>query len=206
MESATAVVGFFVGSIVFILSSKFENFYKVMAGGLFTYFLLFPVVIYMYMFYFLDMLPYDFIYSWDHRIYIAFNTIFLSIEKLFFGWGFGISKELYSSIDQGAIYMAEIGGHPHAIFNYHPHNSSLQVLLELGVVGLVLFSLAWLATIIKIGSSRVIPFKMKSGILAMIASYIAMGQLNFSMWNSWWLCLILLSITTISVIALHKQS
>lgn len=203
MESEAAMVGLIMSTMVFIFAIVYPGFYKPLAAFVALGFIALPVIIYLYAFYYIDAIPYELRHSWDHRIYIAFNSISLILEKLPLGWGFGASKILHG-MGQGYIVMTEADNGHHLIFNFHPHNSSLQVLLETGVVGLIMYSIAWVGTIISIGKSREISPTLKPYLYAIGCCYIIIGQLNFSAWASWWLSLILLYV--IIATSLNKWS
>jgi len=206
MESEAAIVGLIASTTIFLITRLYPSFYKPLAALFAAGLLTLPIIIYFYTFNHIEAIPYELKHSWDHRIYIAFNTIFLYLEKPLLGWGFGMSKGLHS-MQQGYIVMAEVGSAPHAIFNYHPHNSSLQVLLETGLMGLILYSAAWAATIFFIGKSNKISAALKPYIYATYCCYIAISQLNFSAWASWWISLALLhAIAAASLNRSHPES
>jgi O-antigen ligase len=69
----------------------------------------------------------------------------------------------------------------------HPHNATLQMWLELGVVGIVLYALLYglcLWAISRLNLSRIALAAGTGGVVAVFV----MGQVSFSAWQSWWLC------------------
>lgn len=199
MESEAAMLGLICSSFVFVITKRWPNLYNLLAGSIGMGFMITPILVYLYMGRYLEFIPDDLPHSWDHRIHIACNTMFLILEKPVLGWGIGISKVLHA-MDQGHVVMMEADGGEHSIFNYHPHNTALQVLLETGIIGLLLYSFAWVATIRFIGKSLHIPELIKPYIYATCSAYIMIGFLNFNTWASWWLSLIMLQGVVIAML------
>jgi O-antigen ligase len=74
----------------------------------------------------------------------------------------------------------------------HPHNATLQMWLELGAVGAALYALLCglcLWAMSRMGLSRTALAAGAGGVLAVFV----IGQLSFSAWQSWWLCVQLLA-------------
>lgn len=69
----------------------------------------------------------------------------------------------------------------------HPHNATLQLALELGAVGALLY--APLYALCLFGLLRVpqSPWALASG-TGLVAATFVIGQLSYSVWQSWWLC------------------
>jgi O-antigen ligase len=69
----------------------------------------------------------------------------------------------------------------------HPHNATLQVALELGAVGALFY--APLYALCLFGLLRVpqSPWQLASG-AGIVAATFVIGQLSYSVWQSWWLC------------------
>jgi O-antigen ligase len=69
----------------------------------------------------------------------------------------------------------------------HPHNATLQLWLDLGVVGAVLY--AALYGLCLLGLLRLEPARasLAGGTGAVVGAFV-LGQLSFSVWQSWWLC------------------
>jgi O-antigen ligase len=109
--------------------------------------------------------------TWEH-------VAKLSLQKPFFGHGFGASRDL-SAINEklpGSILDA---------IPLHPHNGPLQVWLELGAVGVLLvlglLFTAWRATL-KLDrplAAAAVAGTLVAGSVPVLAS--------FSLWNTWWL-------------------
>lgn len=69
----------------------------------------------------------------------------------------------------------------------HPHNATLHLWLELGAVGAVLY--AALYALCLLGLLRIpVPRAALAGGAGAITGTFVLGQLSFSVWQSWWLC------------------
>ncbi|SVE50744.1 uncharacterized protein METZ01_LOCUS503598, partial [marine metagenome] len=68
----------------------------------------------------------------------------------------------------------------------HPHNAIIQIWLELGLVGLILFSALFFVLVMAIPNRR-----KESAACAISASVLTAGlvvsQLGFGFWQGWWL-------------------
>lgn len=113
-----------------------------------------------------------------HIWHFAANTFF---EKPIHGWGLGASRHLGNDETVSDSVRGEIG----EAIPLHPHNSVLQLFLELGAIGAVL-ALALICRVIwALGvngwspSDRVFSFGM---FVAVLLFY----SVSFSAWSSWW--------------------
>ena len=75
----------------------------------------------------------------------------------------------------------------------HPHNSILEIWLELGVVGIIIFFI-----FIKILFNRIYNFdrinhKIASVSIISFFQIFFIGQISFSFWQSWWIAVILIT-------------
>ncbi|WP_044561008.1 O-antigen ligase [Azospirillum sp. B4] len=124
-------------------------------------------------------------WSFRHRVEIWDVAARRILEKPLFGWGLDSSRNIP---DEGQVSKF----HPESpIIPLHPHNIFLQVLLELGVVGGVLYtwmavSLAWM--------TRRLPAYAQASALAAMAATIAVGCFSYGAWQTWWLCGLMLAI------------
>ena len=69
----------------------------------------------------------------------------------------------------------------------HPHDDALQVWLELGAVGAVLFAGLW--WLMLRGLARARADMGAAGVTAAASVYLLFGALNFDVWHEWWLAL-----------------
>jgi O-antigen ligase len=85
----------------------------------------------------------------------------------------------------------------------HPHNSVIQIWLELGLVGLILIAiligLAWRGmTHLRSGRAGA------AAVMATVASGFVVAQLGFGVWQGWWLAT--LGIAAIYVLAVIPKA
>ena len=68
----------------------------------------------------------------------------------------------------------------------HPHNATLQIWLELGAFGLILYGILY--GLVLFAMSRVVRSRIAraAGAGAIVAVFV-IGQLSFNVWQSWWL-------------------
>lgn len=99
--------------------------------------------------------------SWAARLDIWAFTAEQTLRHPIFGWGLDASRAFQP-------------------FMLHPHSAPLQVWLELGLVGAILFAAAWFLI------SRRAAATGPQG-LAAAASYFVIGALSFGIWQEWWL-------------------
>jgi len=103
------------------------------------------------------------------------------------GWGMDASRAVpggntdLTTLLPPAHYPAEALALP-----LHPHNALLQLLLELGVPGLLL-GLAVISTIlIRVGWRLPLSRERRAGALALAAAAVTIGLLSFGIWQEWW--------------------
>ena len=69
----------------------------------------------------------------------------------------------------------------------HPHNSALQVFLELGVVGFALAVTALTLSLRRWSRLQGVPAPTQAAAVAMIVAYLSIGFTAFGVWQSWWI-------------------
>lgn len=141
------------------------------------------------------------------RLYIWDFAAGKAAEKPVFGWGFNASRSIPVSEKDYVLN----GRHPLPL---HPHNNVLQVWLETGIVGLVLFTLFLLAIMQRtkdfesLESCRT-SFKeanlahkicritannsQRALAMGLVTTYFTIGQTGFGIWQSWWVACGILS-------------
>ena len=113
-----------------------------------------------------------------HVWHFAANAFF---EKPVTGWGLNSSRH----IGQGEIVSDSVRGEIGEAIPLHPHNSVLQVYLELGVIGALLILGLLLCLLRRLGdddwkrSDRIFAFGMFTAVLLFYV-------VSFSTWSSWW--------------------
>lgn len=113
-----------------------------------------------------------------HVWHFAANAFF---EKPVTGWGLNSSRHL----GKGEVVSDSLRGEIGEAIPLHPHNSVLQIYLELGVVGALLIFGLLCRVILRLGagdwkrSDRIFAFGMFTAVLLFYV-------VSFSTWSSWW--------------------
>lgn len=98
--------------------------------------------------------------------------------KPMWGWGMDSSRSIPQEKRRLAPNME--------IMPLHPHNAALQVRLELGLPGSVIF--AGLVFLVFLSIGRVALSPTGQGILAAAAAaYMAVGGVSYGVWQNWWI-------------------
>jgi len=136
-------------------------------------------------------------HSAGHRLIVWRYTYSKILERPAFGWGLHTSRIMP---DKDAVHPADNPAYQDifeitalsrnakiGVMPMHPHNSTLQTMLELGIVGAVLY--AMVIGVVMIGLARLALSRVAQAAGAGLATAIfVIGQLSFSAWQSWWLC------------------
>jgi O-antigen ligase len=99
-----------------------------------------------------------------------------AMEKPVFGWGFDASRNIPV---KKSDYFAG-GRYPLPL---HPHNNIIQVWLELGVVGLVLFAAFLIAILSNIASCKSRLYMSLSA--GLFSGYFMLGEMGYGVWQNW---------------------
>lgn len=100
--------------------------------------------------------------------------------------GIGVNGSKYVAIDQNEIVAYK--GINLSPLPLHPHNNILQISLELGAVGLLLFALLvnkWLNQIS--AYFNINKYFCLTG-YACFVNYLVIGMISYNMWQIWWIC------------------
>ena len=140
-----------------------------------------------------------------HRVAIWDFVSGRAAERPLAGWGFEASRVLPGSQDRVSAAALDrlappgparafLDGLPdHALqrLPLHPHNGGLQIRLELGIVGLLLASIAawWTGRAIARASGRA---ALVAGFAAAAAG-VTVGMIAFGIWQAWWIAALLLA-------------
>ena len=122
------------------------------------------------------------------RLYIWDFSASVAAKKPFLGWGFNASRAI--AVDESQYVLN--GRHPLPL---HPHNNILQIWLELGIVGLCLYT----AFILSIMNNLRKNFQVKENKLVICTAFgllitcFSIGQTGYGIWQFWWLSSIMLS-------------
>ncbi len=124
-----------------------------------------------------------------HRIYIWRFVSDRILERRFTGWGLDASR----SIPGADTYITQFDlalpfqtyGRMQAL-PLHPHNAPLQIWLELGLPGAVLFAL--LCGGLLLGVARGLPDRLAAAAAAAgILVAVALSSFSYGIWQTWWL-------------------
>ncbi|MDC0196608.1 O-antigen ligase family protein [Gammaproteobacteria bacterium] len=127
--------------------------------------------------------------SAEHRIGIWKFTSRKASENPIIGWGMNASK----NIPGGRAFIFSKDGKQYGrALPLHPHNAILQIWLELGLPGIILF--VGLCIFVIMASVNRIYLKFESAaIFGQFVTILAISNLSFGMWQAWWIALIWLS-------------
>ncbi len=188
-NASTPLLGLAAGAAVFLaalLAGKLAL--RLAYGGLTAYLLAMPLLLKFVFLPNLESLRLNKkLWSLLHRFEIWNFGFTRFLEKPLAGWGFDSSREIP-------------GGHGHLanfpaaeLMPLHPHNSALQVWLELGAIGATLFALMLVMTGRRIESLA--PDRMAAAFAAAtLAGFAAQAQLSFGTWQNWWLASVALTV------------
>jgi len=120
-----------------------------------------------------------------HRTYIYDFVIQNISDKPILGWGIGVSRSLPGSQEQITELKREL-------LPLHPHNSILEIWVELGLVGAL--ALAILIHFIMKRIVRIVKEQTATAVLfGATSAYIVIGLTSYSIWSSWWIATAILS-------------
>lgn len=127
----------------------------------------------------------------EHRIGIWDYSSNAALSYLPFGLGFDSSRYLGEKEDK-VEQMRKNRDYAPAALPLHPHNAIIQIWLELGLVGIILFLVLFfevIRTIKKLKNNH-----KKAIMMSLIGSITPPLLLNFGIWQAWWLSSIMLCI------------
>ncbi len=187
-SSDTAALGVFLGAVTLAAYKVFPSILRVV----FVYGM--PIVWLILPFVFRLLNPAQFqqwaIYldnSYTHRLFIWHSVSEQIFNRFWTGFGIGSSR-LRSAFSGGVDIIFNKGGEK-VVFTapencLHPHNFMLQIWLELGSVGVIFACLAWIIYWRKAYE------KSDSYVIAFWGSALCVAATGISIWQSWWLILI----------------
>jgi exopolysaccharide production protein ExoQ len=120
-----------------------------------------------------------------HRIKIWEFAAKKISERPLLGWGMNSSKHF--SDGKNIIYSAS-GRRLGEALPLHPHNTILQIWVELGLPGILIF-LCLSYYFFKITYKSAKPDAVKAIIVGQCLTFFIFASLSFGLWQAWWLCL-----------------
>ncbi len=122
-----------------------------------------------------------------HRLFIwdySMKKSTESLESLTLGFGFNSSKELGNSESETIKYK----NYDWRKLPIHPHNLLVQIILELGLVGFLIYNIF----IYKFIRQIIISFNKNNNLLSFalagFANYYFVAMISFGIWQFWWVC------------------
>ncbi len=189
-DNLAAFISFFVGGVVFLITSyRFFANPKLLSFLLISFTCIFISIIALINPYKLaekaNFLP----ISAKHRLFIWDYSIQKIARKPFIGWGHGASRN-FENADEDFI---EYEGQKLSLFPTHPHNNIVQILLENGIIGLIIYLtllckylFCWNQVFLRHQSKRL--GNIRSTGFACFFSYLIISMISFNMWQNWFLC------------------
>ena len=135
--------------------------------------------------------------SAKHRIAIWDFTVEKIEQKTLFGWGMNASRNLPDGKSRlisksGAIYGDAMP--------LHPHNAILQMWLELGLPGIILY-LTLGVYILMAAASRIRSKFESSMMVGQFVTIMIIANLSFGVWQAWWIATLWLSAALMAMVA-----
>ncbi len=189
-DNLAAFISFFVGGIVFLVTRyRFFANPKLLSFLLISFTFIFINIIALINPYKLaekaDFLP----ISAKHRLFIWDHSVQKIAQKPFIGWGHGASRNFENS-DEDFI---EYEGQKLSLFPTHPHNNIIQILLENGIIGLMIYLtllckylFCWNNVFLQPQSKRL--RSIRSTGFACFWTCLIISMISFNMWQNWFLC------------------
>ena len=189
-DNLAAFISFFVGGIVFLVTRyRFFANPKLLSSLLISFTFIFISIIALTNPHTLvekaEFLP----ISAKHRLFIWDHSIQKIAQKPFIGWGHGASRN-FENADEGFI---EYEGQKLSLFPTHPHNNIIQILLENGTIGLIIYLMllckylfCWNNVFLQHQSKQL--RNIRSTGFACFWSCLIISMISFNMWQNWFLC------------------
>ena len=125
-------------------------------------------------------------------------------------WSFSKEKILEKPLFGHGIFSSRNLGDQYKIINsnnkmlpaipLHPHNSILQIWLELGVIGIILFYIFLYKIINKIYEIKKINRKYAAFSLVSLFQIFLIGQFSYGFWQIWWISIIFINILIYNIL------
>ena len=122
-----------------------------------------------------------------HRLIIWSYTKEKIMEKPFLGHGFYSSRDMSQEIKQTER------GTNYQFIPLHPHNSILQIWLELGIFGIIIFLMFIKILLNKIYNLKTINSLAPTIIVFSFLQIFVTSQIAYGFWQSWWIAIIIIN-------------
>lgn len=135
-------------------------------------------------------------FSEYHRILIWDFAAKRIAERPLWGWGMNTSRVMPGGKDTAPTDIPGRtfgrGDDPVELMPLHPHNTPLQLWLELGLPGVILAGVM-VAGLLLLAARHPGGRVARAASLATMTGVIAISAMSFSMWQSWWLAVVWLA-------------
>ncbi|MDP4832585.1 MAG: O-antigen ligase family protein [Rickettsiaceae bacterium] len=188
-DSLAAFLGFLISGVVFILTkySFFKN-PKILS-------LILGISSIAFVFMAINLDPYQLSkdaeslpISAKHRLFIWDFTATQAMEKPILGWGHGASRQI--EVPDSA--MINYQGYSLQPLPTHPHNNLMQILLENGIIGLILYISLACKYLFKwhdlFAENDLNKSNIQAAGYACFVTFFIISMISFNMWQSWWMC------------------
>ena len=145
--------------------------------------------------------------SWQHRLYIWDFTQGIIMKAPIFGYGMEASRHFPLPKTFLTFYQNKEPLSPQAesLLPLHPHNAFLQLWLELGSIGVLMFFFlgVWFVFCME---RRTNSIPMRALLGASFSATMVPSFVSFGLWQSWWMSTqIVLILTWVMVLSLKKE-
>lgn len=124
--------------------------------------------------------------SQQHRFIVLSFAAERFRDRPAFGWGANASRRIPGGGEKVSIVEPQADGSKRVFtarkMPMHPHNSALQLLLELGIAGGVLFSAVWIVVVRRM-LCRAPPGPVRAAVGASLAGIVAVACLSHGFWD-----------------------
>ena len=134
--------------------------------------------------------------------FIAYHKLYLDSKLLHrkMIWSFSKENILNKPLFGNGFYSSRKLGESNEITNYeneklsaiplHPHNATVQLWLELGLVGVALYFFLLVSLVNKISTYSKINFNYSAISMVSLLQVFSITQISYGIWQIWWLAMI----------------
>lgn len=115
--------------------------------------------------------------SWQQRLEIWDFVPERIADKPLFGWGLDASRSFKDQL--------HLEGYPTAVGFMHPHNVGLQIWLETGLIGAMLFTASLLLLAIRVSASANLTRGQGAAITACFSAFLVFASISYGAWEEW---------------------
>ncbi len=135
-----------------------------------------------------------------HRLRIWQFVIERIADRPVHGWGLGSSRDL-----EGGQAVAAGFGPGVVVLPLHPHNALLQIWLELGAVGAILFAALGTTLFLAIGRLGA-GAPVRAAAAGCAVTFVGIAMLSYGAWQSWWVALAWIAVVVVGALGRQDRS